>query len=191
MTISNIDIANEAIVLIGGNKITSFSDTDSKSAITANMLYNVEKESLLRSHVWNFAKKYSILNELQSEPSFQFSKIYQLPNDFLRLVRINEHTGGWEIVQDKFYTCMDKVEMVYVENITDPNLFDPLFRSALVFKLASLMAYPITGSESQGRHYAQQFEFKIREAKQVNALEGYPKTLKPASWNRARNSWWS
>ena len=49
---SKVDLANEALLLLGANTITSFTDNDS-NAVLVNRFYTSERDALLRSHRWN------------------------------------------------------------------------------------------------------------------------------------------
>ena len=54
MAQSNVDIANRALIRLGLQQITAFSDSK-QSATVLNSHFDEWKKELLRSHPWNFA----------------------------------------------------------------------------------------------------------------------------------------
>jgi hypothetical protein len=64
---SQVDLANESLLLLGANTITSFADDDS-NAVLVNRFYGSERDALLRSHRWNFAISTANLASLADTP---------------------------------------------------------------------------------------------------------------------------
>lgn len=64
MAATNEDIANSALSKLGGELITSLSDT-SRRAVLANRQFAKIRAKLLRSHPWNFAIKRQFLTKVQ------------------------------------------------------------------------------------------------------------------------------
>ena len=64
---SDIDIASNALILIGDNPISSFTEPGAGATAAAN-LYPVTYEQLLSEHPWTFALKEQKLNQLSQQP---------------------------------------------------------------------------------------------------------------------------
>ena len=62
---SSIDIASNALLLIGDNPISSFDDPGAGAKVAAN-LYPETKKRMLSEHPWSFALKQQRLNTLFS-----------------------------------------------------------------------------------------------------------------------------
>ena len=58
--------------------------------------------------------------------------------------------------------------------MTDTEEYDSLLSSAVAHKLAAETAYAITGSNSISQAMQVMYESRLREAKGVDAMEGYP-----------------
>lgn len=83
MSISDVDIANLALVKLGQSAIASFTDNN-KNAKTINSVYTMLRDKLQRRR-WNFNRKYVQLPVLSVQPPFEYPYAYALPNDYLRL----------------------------------------------------------------------------------------------------------
>ena len=77
---SQVDLANESLLLLGANTITSFNDDDS-NAVLINRFYASERDALLRSHRWNFAIGTANLASLDAKPIIDWEFKFTLPTD--------------------------------------------------------------------------------------------------------------
>ena len=77
---TDVSICSQALLLLGANEITSFSDGTAPSAI-CNKLYPRVKSQTLGMYPWSFTLKKSQLSQLSSTPTNVYSKEYQLPTD--------------------------------------------------------------------------------------------------------------
>ncbi len=80
MPSSFVEIANSAIVKVGGRSIQSLDD-DTVEAKTCKLRMEPCKRIVLRMHPWNFAIERVSLAPLVSTPAFEFSAEFQLPSD--------------------------------------------------------------------------------------------------------------
>ena len=77
--LSSVDIANIALVELGGQMIRSF-DENNKPARLVNLAYPTCRDWLLSSYRWSFARKTRELSLLeQTSPDWTY--VYQLPSD--------------------------------------------------------------------------------------------------------------
>ena len=155
-------LANESLLLLGANTITSFADDDS-NAVLVNRFYGSERDALLRSHRWNFAISTANLASLADTPIIDWQFKFTLPTDpyCLRILDVRTVTG----------------DITYVQRVEDPTQFDALFYQALVFRLAWKMAYPVTRSSATMSLMGQMYDAVVRDARTVDSQEGTPEII--------------
>jgi hypothetical protein len=89
---SKVDIANRALRLIGGERITSFTQgTPNANKVTD--LYDELVDDLLR-YPWNFATKRVKLAQSSTAPTFEFDHAYTLPSDWIYTVSVHGNDIG-------------------------------------------------------------------------------------------------
>jgi hypothetical protein len=149
---TDVDICNRALSRLGTRATISALDENSTEARTASIWYAATRDTLLRAHDWNFARRRIVLAEQGTAPT-GWTFRYALPADCIRLLRIAPVSpeGGtvrFEVAGDstgRFVLCDEPAaEAVYTARVEDPNLYDSGFSSALVDQLAAHVAYPIT-----------------------------------------------
>lgn len=179
---SQVDLANESLLLLGANTITSFNDDDS-NAVLINRFYASERDALLRSHRWNFAIGNANLASLDTTPIVDWEFKFTLPTDpyCLRILDVRTVTGDiyldFAIQGRELYTEESTVDITYVQRVEDPTQFDALFYQALVFRLAWKMAYPVTRSSGTMTLMGQMYDSVVRDARTVDSQEGTPEII--------------
>jgi hypothetical protein len=179
---SQVDLANESLLLLGANTITSFADDDS-NAVLVNRFYGSERDALLRSHRWNFAISTANLASLADTPIIDWQFKFTLPTDpyCLRILDVRTVTGDiyldFAIQGRELYTEESTVDITYVQRVEDPTQFDALFYQALVFRLAWKMAYPVTRSSATMSLMGQMYDAVVRDARTVDSQEGTPEII--------------
>ena len=179
---SQVDLANESLLLLGASTITSFADDDS-NAVLVNRFYGSERDALLRSHRWNFAIGTANLASLAATPLIDWKFKFTLPTDpyCLRILDVRTVTGDiyldFAIQGRELYTEESTVDITYVQRVEDPTQFDALFYHALVFRLAWKMAYPVTRSSATMSLMGQMYDAVVRDARTVDSQEGTPEVI--------------
>ena len=111
MATSAVNIASNALVLIGDSPISALNESP-----VANALYDQSYKSLLSIHRWRFATKKAQLAQLATAPQNEFSYQYQLPADLIYLIKpLNRQ--DYEIYGDKFYTNSSSVDIDYIFHV--------------------------------------------------------------------------
>lgn len=182
---SEVDIANLALQRLGSSTITSLAD-DSTPARESNRVYAHARDSELRAHPWNFARKRASLAASSTVPAFGFALQYPLPADFLRLLPTAEQNDFQ--IEDGHILTDDTapLKIIYIYRQTDPNAFDQTFVDLLVARIATDLAEKLTQSNkktitAQNRYVAAQ-----RGARKVNAFERTAQELPDDVWITAR-----
>jgi len=118
--------------------------------VFANSFYDQTLEELLSDVPWAFAKKQASITADAAAPTQGFTKRYALPADFVQLIRVenidsSENFGQWEIVGGFLHTDLGSpVKIDYTFNQTDVTQFPAPFTEALIARLASKIAMPLT-----------------------------------------------
>ena len=186
---SKTEVANTALSIIGELPISSFAD-DSRSARIVSERYDDVRRAVLRDHFWNSAKARQRLPKLSQSPAFGWNNQFQLPSDWLRLVRINDRdplVEQYEIEGLKLLTDMTEVKLVYVRDETDPSKWDVMLREAIAARLASEIAVPIVQSREARNDAWQIYLQKLRSARSVDAMDEPAPVFDADLWLRARH----
>jgi len=150
-TTSKIDIAQQAMVLVGLQPLTSFDDKTDE-ALSANLLYEPVVEDCLSSHPWNFSTGQKILNRLTDTPIDIWDAAYQLPTDvkplIIQTITNDDVTIRYDRYEDKIYTldtdvvAEDILVATYQFRVAEAD-WPPYFKMYVVYRLASTFALSI------------------------------------------------
>lgn len=164
---TSIDLASNALLLIGEETIASFTD-DSTAALVAANLYDPTFESLLTQHPWRFASSKAVLSRLTAAPINQWSYAYQLPVDFLVAQHVDAGNNNYQIYGSKLYTNQETLILDYTYK-PDESFLPAYFAELLEYKLASVFSIPITESTSKGEYYATLAARALTRAKTIDS----------------------
>lgn len=194
----DVTICNLALTRIGDETITALSDT-SKRARLCRVHYAPTRRAVLEAHPWNFAVKRAELAVLADAPNHEFTYALTLPTDFLRVIRTSLEAEGYDDAPYRIETMVtggdvvrvlvtdtDTLSIEYLADVTDPNLFSPLFVDLLAARLAAELCMPITDTMSAAQALWQIYESKLREARSTDAQQGTPREFFGDQWIAAR-----
>lgn len=165
MSASEVSIANRALQQLGAGTITALTQ-DNTIARNCNLAYSPIRESLLRENNWVFAIARAELAADVATPLFEFNYQYSLPLDCLKVVR-----PTWIIENRKILTNeIGPIQIRYIQNVTDPNTMDPLFRELLSINLAIAIQSQIAPNAKLEKLFNIQ-NMLMAQAKKSNAIE--------------------
>lgn len=161
---SETDCLNDALSQIGASPITAIDD-GTVNANHCKRLYPALRDSLLRTHHWNFAMARIELAQDATPPLFEFAFSYTLPDDLLKVVEFNgaaldtsslalfgsKEAEYYKIEGRQLLTNNGNVQIVYLRRVTDPNLWDAIFYQVVATWLASKLASAITKDERKAQ----------------------------------------
>lgn len=183
---SVVDICNEAMDLLGAATITALTE-NSKEARLCNRRFETVRDAVLRSHPWNTAISRAEIARDSAAPAFGFSYQYTLPTDpyCLRVLSFwNSNVDSeiaaydsqvmYKIEGRKILSDEGTCKITYIGRITDTEQYDAMLSNTIAHRLAAETAYAITGSTTVAQQMQALYEQRLREARSMDAMEGYP-----------------
>lgn len=169
---SSIDIASNALLLIGDNPISSFDDPGAGPQVAAG-LYPETKKRLLSEHPWSFALKQQRLNRLSQVPDklTGFSHAFQLPTDLIRIWSMQSHSN-YILVGNLLYSNETELLATYIFDVDEVNL-PPHFVKSLEYALASDFAISVTEDNTLSGLFAQKAMNATNQAMAIDS-QGRP-----------------
>lgn len=183
--VSEVEICNRALVELHANPITSLAD-ESEEGVACNATYDQLRDEVLRAHPWNFAIEQKKLQQNADAPLFDFNAAYNLPEDCLRVLRIDTRYYRFKIKGRELHTDAPGVNIEYIKKETDTTKFDPMFVTALVIRLKASLANPLTGSVQAASNYFVEYEQFLKDAKRRDGQEGTPDDVTADLWVDSR-----
>jgi hypothetical protein len=137
--VTSTTISNLALSKIGTESILSITD-GTPTANVCNLIYEPSVNELLRLHNWHFAKAQATLTSATA-PSFNWSRAYTLPADFVRMVGFNKFDDfnskpSYEIQGTQLLTNETTATIVYIKSGVAPASFSGDFVELLSLLLA-------------------------------------------------------
>jgi hypothetical protein len=176
MALNDIALCTRALVRLGAQPISSFTDGSAESEI-CGALYAPMRDSLLSAYGWSFATGQVELTQLDETPIAEYQKAYALPNDFLRALSAGNNVKArgmdYRIMRGKLYANADKVILTYIFR-PDESEFPPFFDSALISKLAAEFCIPLTENTSRFETFYKLAETEFARARQIDAQQDRP-----------------
>lgn len=185
-----IGISNLAIDLVGGSSIMSFED-DTLEAEACKRSYDTARTFCLESREWTFASETRRLAAAVSEDYSEFSTIFPLPADCLKVRIVSRSSDLRSLVN---YTKNGKnlladettLYIKYTKNITDTSLFSPAFQIAVAHKLAELISGTITGDKTLKRTLNAETEMALENGGAIDGSQGTPRRTRASILVNAR-----
>lgn len=207
-------IANAALDRIGQSQILSLDD-NTTSARKAKLHIYESIRQVLRAGKWKSATKQAVPAQLSDVPLFQWSYAYQLPNDFIRMVKAVAATipnasvppqgstlpvfgDAYEVpdyaIQGKVLLANDNVvQFNYVADLTavgnDVNVTDAALTELFILKLAITLCWPFQQSRTLRESLVQEYQFQLRKALAADAQDSKDplvNRLDDSEWIRER-----
>ncbi len=187
LSTSRIDIVNRALKKNGQPLITSFPPSENnKAAVSANNMFDVIRNDMLRMHPWNFATKRTSLPTLTTTPAFEWSFERELPGDFLALLAV-ENNIDYAIEDNKLLTIDDgPIGIRYIYKAEDTTKYDASFVEAFACKLAVELAEDLVSSNTKKQILIQEFVAALNNARSRDAQEDNEQSFVEDDWLTVR-----
>lgn len=196
---SSVKIVNLALTSLGEERIVSLDD-ETKPAREAKAIYDEARDAIMAGYSWSFAMGRRSLSALSTTPDHGYSLEYQLPTDCLRIVQVGEYFVGIDLsdmrgsTSEEFMVEGRKIltnmgaplKFRYVKRIEDTTQFSPNFVMAFAAYMATILAEPLTQSDTKRERALQWLTREVSLAIKANAIELPPKKLADDEWLASR-----
>ena len=191
---SETSIANVALRLVGGTRITSLTQGTPNANAVRDIYIHIRDEML--EYPWNFATKRVELAESTTAPGFGYDNAFALPSDWLFSISVHDNDEGIGTIdfrheqvgsQNVLSTDVESVYIVYAYKETDPNLMTPAFRKALSSALARDLAITVANSNILEDQLSKRATKDLVRAKSLDAMGSFAEPRPRGSWANSRN----
>ena len=183
MATTNIDICARALIMIGAQPISSFSDGSTEALVASNIYDDVVEASLTR-HRWRFATTQQQLSLLTNTPTGRYDYAYQMPTNpaVLQIITltVNDYVIPYSRYQNYIYLngygSSNEVIMDYIYKV-DEAYFPAHFKLALEYELASIFAGSVARDAAMITQFKELSERQFLVAKNIDSAETTSKVL--------------
>lgn len=167
---TSLSICNNALLNLGQNTIASLDDAVTAATLCKNF-WSQALDFVLRKHPWNCAIKRDTLTATGAAPVFEFSAIFNLPSDCLRLLEVEGLREGWK-VEGRTILCDEAtVNIKYVYRNESINIWDAGLIEAMTAYMTWKLSYPVTKSETRQAALWKTFVDVLKAAQNTDAME--------------------
>ena len=189
MALNDVALCSRALIRIGAQPITSFTDGTAESEI-AGALYENTRDALLSAYPWTFASAQVALTQLQAPPIADYDFAFQLPNDYLRAISAGTSTRGrgenYRIARGAIHTNASAITLTYVFR-PDESECPAYFDQALIARLSAEFTIPVTESTSRAEAHFRIADQEYERARQIDAQVDTPNKIESFSLIDARD----
>lgn len=189
MPASVTSICNEALALVGAERINAIGDSNDRARACADH-YEAARDEVLESYDWNCAGALASLAADPDAPDWGFDYRYQQPAGCLKVREINgERDFGdtYKVLGRYIHTdAGEPLEIRYTAVVSDVTQMPPSLRSVIAARLAAKIAYAVTGKANLGEGLERLYRVRRREATRADAREGSADPVDASDWAEAR-----
>ena len=198
-SLSSVQICNFGLSHVGAKGSIESLDEASREAQVCKLWFDWSRNQVLEDFNWPFARKRQTLALLADEdPPAEWAYRYGYPSDCVKARFIVNPVGKEaaaipfqvETISDgsskSILTDLENAVMVYTFDQSDPTLFSSKFIDALSYRVASNIAFQITGDPELSAQVFKIYQTVLRSATGSSAQEGIDQLPRDAEWIRAR-----
>ena len=194
MATSKVDICARALVMIGAQPISSFTDVSTEALVASNVYEDILQASLTR-HRWKFATNQKQLSLLSTAPVGRYEYAYQLPADpgvlQINTLTVNDYiipyTRYKNMIYVNTYGANHNLVLDYIYRVEE-DYFPAHFRLALEYELASLFAGSVARDAGMINQFKQMSDRQFLISKNIDTAEVTTRKLDTSRFINLRNS---
>lgn len=176
MSLTSLDVCNDALLLLGHAALTAAELTANTVAAAkyCNQFLPRVRQGLFERHPWGFATVEEELTVDATAEDYTWDYGYTLPTGFCRAVAINgDDAIEYDIRGGLLWCNEEEVTLRYVADEDDPALWPAQFVELVAAELAARLAMPITGNERIAQGMAQAAAEAFRRATRSDAVRDH------------------
>jgi hypothetical protein len=171
---SALQIANNALYLIGAEVIEAFTDSTPQANV-ANAVYEDTVISSLSTHRWRFASKQRDLVRMSVEPEGRWDASYKLPADMViaQTITVRDNPIEYDIYGDRAYcnaATTDTLVLDYVSR-ADESAWPSMFKQGVQFSLAAIFAMTLARDGNMSQLMDQRAQLAFMKARQIDSQQ--------------------
>lgn len=166
-----LDICNLALSRLGESPITAIDPNGSLPARLCYLHYHPVRREVLCAHRWSFATVTTTLHSAEAGSGDDTHQLrHSLPQDCLRVLGVNSRS--WTLRGRAVYCTAPAIRLLYIADVEDTNLFEPLFVEALVLRLAWKLCIPLINSTTARQALGEEYQrIALPQAAHFNAVQ--------------------
>lgn len=169
MPFTKTQIISLALTCLGKGPITTIPSAGEFASAVENF-FDVLFPSDIARHEWRFATKLAQLNLTVPTPIVdKWNYIYQLPGDYLTLIRLYDHTLDFQIFGDKLYTNATQPLYLEYRYLPDVTSLPAYYVEYFAYLLAEKFAIGIANQENYAQVYAKMVQQALGSALATDA----------------------
>jgi len=184
-------ICSRASLLIGGDAISSFSDTTAEATV-ANSVYEDIAQGLLTSTRWRFASKQSQLGRNSTAPLTRWDASYALPTDSLMIstITVQDLPIKYDIYGDNAFCNAVTTDIVIADYIyrADEATWPSYFITGVELSVASMLAMSVAKDVSLANAFEAKAERQLAKARRLDSQQQTTKKLNTSRFIAERRS---
>lgn len=188
MSLSNVELCSAALVKLGAEGITSFTDGTTEADV-AGTLYDIVRDGLLGTHPWSFATAHDELVQLPATPITDFEYAFDLPSDFIKALSAGDECRSrgavYQIIGREVHSNYEELTLAYIKRADEAD-FPPYFVSALVNRLAAEFCLPLTENASRSDLLFKLADTELKLAKLIDSQQDTPPRVEDFTLIEAR-----
>jgi hypothetical protein len=171
-----VAICNLALGWVGSNPITSVDDA-STTAELCKANWDAVRDAVLEAKAWTFAVERTSIAADATAPAYGYTLRYQVPSTLLRVLEVDDGSGHGDIewVKEGQHLLTDQASPLYVrylKRVEDTALWTPAFAMAVAYRLAFVLATPLTENRSLQSDLWTLYQKALKDAAHFDGMQG-------------------
>lgn len=168
---SVLDICNMALSRLGESPIITLDPNGKLPARLCYLHYHPVRREVLCAHRWSFATTRVTLQSGESAAAGGSHQLrHSLPTDCLRVLGVSSRC--WTLRGRAVYTPDPQIRLLYIADVEDTALFEPLFTEALALRLAWKLCIPLINSTTARQALGEEYQrIALPQAAHFNAVQ--------------------
>lgn len=179
-----VSICNIALGFIGANTITTLNEDDASSVEEEMLapLFEPTVKKILEEKAWLFATGFVDLGAIAATPAGEVERLdlpsrFKLPADTVAVRACDDGSGDYTVLFEKAggYVVAEPATQLFAlltRYNPDPKAWAPSFVFAVIYKLAHLLAVPLSQNAKLGALYEAEYERELKKASTLDAMQG-------------------
>jgi len=177
MATTTTDVANIALLKLGEELIADLDSDTGRSGLAVAEVFVDTRNEVFRTLPWACLVKRANLVVSETTNYSEFDLIYTLPADCLRALEISVDSASQNIIYriegPDLVTDEVDANLRYVAAVETPATWDATLLEAIAIKIATKIAYRITGNPNIAAAFLQEYIMTLAIAAKVAMTEGY------------------